>query len=269
MNFFINLKNTEISYKELTLKDYKFLLKSVYGEVEDVKLCIENLISLISSLTDKPKSWICSLNLLEFICFFIDLRSNSIGSLCPLTLKKDQKTNIDLNLNRVRDLFMSVCQYKQIDIEELRFSLKLPPTSFYLLNEPDSLGYCVERVCFAGKEYNLTSEETLVLLDKMPLKNSLVLNKEIENMLRNANDINIFSMFNNEELYLPFRLSLSSCIWFIKLIFGEPLEDLFSNIFYLSHHSNMSSSYLETCSVGEYKYFVNLLKKTLSPSENL
>lgn len=76
-------------------------------------------------------------------------------------------------------------------------------------------------------------------------------------------------MFNNEELYLPFRLSLSSCIWFIKLIFGEPLEDLFSNIFYLSHHSNMSSSYLETCSVGEYKYFVNLLKKTLSPSENL
>lgn len=269
MIFYLKLKDTEVSYNELTLKDYKTLLKSLYGDIEDYSPCLKSLSFLVSSLTGKPNEWVNSLNLLDFVCFFLDLRSNSLGNSCSLTLKKNEKTNINLNLNKVQELLNNIESKKCIQMNNSTVCIGLPSLNFYISSTTkDIASYCVETVTVKDKLYCLSLKESADFLNALPLKQSLILNKEIENLLDSVNQTNLFSMFNNKELELFFNLTPSFCVWLIKLIFGEPLEDLFANIFYLSHHSHINASYLETCSVGEYKYFVNLLRKTLTPPEN-
>ncbi len=52
-------------------------------------------------------------------------------------------------------------------------------------------------------------------------------------------------------------------MWFVKLFFSEPLNTLYDNIFYLSYKANMNSEYIESCTPGEYIYFIKKLEQIL------
>jgi hypothetical protein len=51
------------------------------------------------------------------------------------------------------------------------------------------------------------------------------------------------------------------------LLFGEDLGSFYDNLFALSYSGKMNAEYIENLPVGEYNYFIGLLKQTLASKE--
>ena len=76
-------------------------------------------------------------------------------------------------------------------------------------------------------------------------------------------------MFNKNLITLIFCFFIAQFneCWFVKLLFAEPLDVLYDNMYYLSNIGRMDLGYLESCTPGEYTYFVKKLEQSLNTEQ--
>lgn len=268
MKFVSKLSQETIVFTELLVKDYKNLLKGLYGEDIEPVVFVDCVCELLASITNKSEDYFRHMNIIDLFCLLLDVRINSMGNICSVNLTKanNKKAKLDLNLEHIKKSLSiinkqinSCVSYKEMEVE-----LSCPSIN-NLISKKEELSF-IKKVSIKGIPFNITTNEQLtVLTEYLPVNLFLDINQKIKEIIKTVNSLNFLSVYGLKEEYLGFNLNISSIIWYIKLFFEEPLDVFYKNFFYLSYYGHMNASYLESISIGEYNYFVRCLKDTLSP----
>lgn len=270
MKFISHLSKERLICNELHIKHYKNIIKSCYGETIDSHVFIENLCEVFVQLTNKPIEFFKRLNILDLFCLLLDIRINSQGSSCSLSLtRNEKKVNLDLNLNHVREELKTLYDDLTvvINVNSVEVLFECPGIDRLLQDSTaDYIPYIKQSIVMTNNEAkqlvipdNSTAEW---LFDSMPPKVSLEIIRQFSVFVERVTGVNFLSRYGIKDQSLSFIPSIESLIWFTKLLFNEPLESLYENIFALAYAGKMTPQYIEECAIGEYIFFSNCLRKT-------
>ena len=276
MKFVSELSKDTLICSELQVKDYKELLKCTYGDDTNQLIFIETLSEIFSKVANKPTEHFKKLNVIDLFCLLLDVRINSLGDICKVVITKDdKKMNLELRLDFIRDDLKNLFNVLSTTIEQSNVKVEFEcPSVERLLQKANEeylyfiKGSYIKKDNFAKFVEIATNDHAQMFFEKLSPKVSLQIIEQFESFVKSATGINFLSRYGIEDQTLNFLPSLSSLIWFTKLIFNESLESFYDNLFYLSHHGHMNAEYIENSAVGEYNYFVTCLKNVLSPKES-
>ncbi len=280
MNFLTQLSKDTLICSELQVKDYKQILKCTFGDTPDKTIFIETVCRMLSKVTDKPLEYVKQLNIIDFFCLLLDIRANSLGNCSLVLTQNNQKYNIELDLIKVKEETSRLFQQLTTTIKHsnLEVSFECPSIERLMQNtKEDYLSY-IKSSCITKKRKKCfavitTNEQAEMFFDALPPKVSLEIIENFNKFVESITKMNYLSRYGFNEQQLVFLPSIDSLLWFAKLLFNEPLNSLYDNIFYLSYSGKMNAEYVENLSVGEYNYFVGLLRQVLAsknspPGEN-
>jgi hypothetical protein len=275
MKFSCKLTTETLTCNELQVKDYKNLLKSIYGETPDENLFIETLCDIFSSVSNKPSDYFKKLTVIDFFCLLLDIRANSLGNICNVTLNHNNtKSNLELKLSRLKeDILNKTILQETVEHENIKIELGCPLIEDINQDISNDCRFYIKNVCLLhlSKQVNcppLTYDQMDKLFDKISAKTYSQINKKCKAIHDSIVTLNFLERYKVKNVNVNFDFSIDYIIWFAKLIFNESLESLFDNIYYLSYLGHMSASYIENAPVGEYNYFVGLLRKSLSSNSD-
>jgi len=107
------------------------------------------------------------------------------------------------------------------------------------------------------------------ILNSLNAKEGNLLITNFYNIAKFINSQNAFDRYKiNTTEKLRFVPNSTSFIWFVKLMYGDSLDSIYNNIFMLSKYANMSPEYLESCTPGEYMFFVKRLEEDFKSNED-
>ena len=271
MNFTAKLSKDTLICSELRVKDYKEILKCTFGDAPDKLIFVETICRIFSKITEKPLEYIKQLNIIDFFCLLLDIRSNSLGD-CTLVLTQDSKKfNVELNLDRVKQETSNLFDQLALTIKNssIEVSFECPSLQRLMQNtKEDYLSY-IKSSCITKKRKKCqvtitTNEQAELFFDALPPKISIEIIESFNKFVQKITSMNYLSYYGFNEQQLTFLPSVDSLLWFTKLLFNEPLTSIYDNMFYLSYSGKMNMEYIETLSVGEYNYFVGLLRQVLA-----
>jgi|688.fasta_scaffold495494_2 hypothetical protein len=267
MKFQTNLIEGPISFSELTVRDYKELLKCILGDDPNKQTFVETVSEVFSNLTKKSEEGFKNLNALDFLIFLIDLRIYTGGNICGVTVKKNEKeAKLNLNLEMLkRDLIKTFSQfYLVIKHEALEIKFQCPSINRLLeksKNEEEYLYFIKSVMISSGKQMFIkNNQEASELFDKLMPKLSLQIIEKYNEFAKACLNTNFLSRYKITESSLMFTPTVESLIWFSKLLFNEPLDVFYNNLFYLCYYGHMNLAHIEQGTVGEYTYYVNMLR---------
>lgn len=270
------LSESVLICSELQVKHYKNLIKSLYGEEPDPEVFFDVLYEIIEAVTNKPRSAIEQMSILDLFCLMIEIRRLCHGDLCKLSVQtEDKKVTLSLNLALLKmDLLkLSRSLAKVVAQDDIQISCRCP--SFKRLEnvKEDAFAAIASVNIREQQKMQITdNEQAEQLLDRLSSKTFFEINQVVNEILASVRNFNIFGRYSYIKRELNFSLSKTYFVWFSKLMFGEDLNEIFNNIFYLSHYNHMNAQYIEELPVGEYNVYVSLLKGYLqsqsSSSEN-
>jgi hypothetical protein len=237
-------KKQPIIYKELTLKEYKNILKSLLSDPIDTDSILLNLNRILINITSLKEEELINLNLLEYLALLVNIRQVSIGNSIFATYKTEtDNINIEINLQETFDEIINCLKKdRTIIINDNNINLKLSiPKIKNLLNKNDNL-YCDQNINDLPAKYFA------------PINNKInTLNKQINN----------FYFFKSPIEKYSIKLSLKLIDYFqlIKILFNDNLLTIYNNIFYLSKICHLTPDYLENSTYGEFKIFVKKVQE--------
>lgn len=271
MKYISELSKDTLVCEELLVKDYKDLLKCSYGETPNKIIFIEILCTVLANISNKPLSYIKSLNIIDLFCLLIDMRANSLG-VCNVRLKQEnQEFNVELNLNLIKaetaELFDCLSTVIEHDGIKIIFEC---PTAERLLDSTteDYLPYIKGSYFIKnGKEHFVeinTNKQAELLFDRIPPKVSLKIIDSFNQFVEKITKKNYLAHYGFNEQKLIFIPSIDSLIWFTKLMFGEDLSSFYENLFYMSYTGRMNLQFLENSAIGEYNYYIGMLRQVIA-----
>lgn len=272
MVFSTSILDRTVFSEELTVKHYKNILKSSYGEHPNKTIFVETIVKILAELTNLEISFFKNLSIVDVFCLLIDIRINSLGSSTEVSFIKDnKKINLELNLLDFKNYIISLKDNLNtiISHEEINVTFECP--SFLRLLENANANYIsfIKQI----KTNNITVDildntQAELIFDNLPPIVSMQILKQFNKAVEYISTANYLAKYGITQEQLIFIPSFDSFIWFTKLLFSEDLSTFYENVFCLSHVAHMSADYIENCVVGEYIYFVNCLKKTTKTQEN-
>ena len=268
MKFVSKLTNDSVVCSELRVKDYKEILKCTLGDEPDQNIFIETICEVLEHTTNKPAEFFKTLSIVDLFLLLLDIRINSQGDSCKVVVTKDDKQmTLELQLDYIRDEAYELSkQFSNTTIKQNNLEVGFECPSLARLVEQTEEDYLYFIKNFKTKKLVEieTNEQAKLLFDKLPAKVSLEIINKFEELVKGFSEHNFLSRYKLTEQQLAFIPSFSSLLWFIKLIFNEPLDVFYDNMFYLCHLGHLNSQYVEESSVGEYMLYVSQLKRTLA-----
>ena len=279
MKFEINIgDNHSLVCKELAVSQYKQMLKTLWPETPAPKPTLNNLFDIFSELTDRPASFFYNLNLIQIFLIILDIRIMSFGSVCKLILGEDEEisknTTISLNLILVRqELFRFLENHsKQITVDGIiQAELRIPSINRLLNDSAKEHFLFLNKATYVPQNKSIEINDNALsenIFNSFPAKLSGFFIKNVKETVNELHSINFLANYSSLEKHkLSFFLTADCLIWYTKLLFSEPLDVFYDNLFYLAHLGNLSLEYIEKCSPGEYTYMVNKLENTLKSKQ--
>jgi hypothetical protein len=247
----LKIKDKNISFKELKVKDYKIILKCLLSEPIDQDNFLLNLNNILLKITSLNETDILEFNILEYLLLLVNIRQISIGSVIFATYKNQKETlNIEINLQKTFDEInkclteVTPLLYKEKDIT-LTFDIPLVKD---VLNKKSNL-FCKEEI-----------DSLPVRFLSIIKKNSFLIQQKIQKYF--------FFKAPVEKYSVKLSVNLDDYFQFIKIIFNENMLTLYNNIFYLNKICHMSAEYLESCTYGEFKIFVKKVQEMYDQQTN-
>lgn len=269
MHFFVNLNDQKLLCSELIVKDYKNLLKTIYGDEADNDLFVENLTLLFAKLTNKPQQYFKEeLSIFDLFLLLIQIRINSLGDTIQLNVTKDEKQmNLELRLDWVMEDIKTILNQVFDEIiaqDKMKLTMGIP--SVERLNENTEEQYLsyMQSIIIDKRIIINNDSEAKQLFNKLSPKNAKKVIESFNKFVEKIIKLNFLARYGIEDQTLTLLPSKESLLFFTKLIFNEDLSCFYDNMFYLSHLGHLSLEYIEQCSAGEYTYFVRKLEQTLS-----
>lgn len=269
MKFISDLSGLKLICSELTVADYKQILKCSFGDEPDLQLFSETICDVVGKLTNKPIEFIKSLPISDVLCILIDLRLRSMGDIVTVSLTKDNnQTSLDLNLVAIRDdikaFYKPFCSSK-INQKDLEIVLSVPSIEMLSTKTNEEYLYFIKSVALKKTTFEIVdTEEASALFEKISAKIASQIISHCGQFIKSVKELNLLSRYEGVEQKLGFVPTLENLLWFVKLLFNEPLDVFYDNIFYLSKHVNMTPSYIESCTPGEYIYFTKKLEASIA-----
>ena len=268
-----------ILFKEPSLKHYKYLLKSLYGETPSPDTFVETIIDIATDITDNPPTYFRDLNVVDFFLFLIDWRMLILGKDCSVIVKqedKEMKLSLDLDLLKtdIIDAFKPFIN-RQIQLNEnIAINFDCPSFSrlcdvFSQTTNEDYLLFIKSAIVKNGNQTHIieikTSKQAEELFNKLLPSASIQIIDHYTDFINVCANLNLLSRYKlKSNQTLPFTPSTQTVIWLCQLFFNESLSSIYDNLFYLSYYGKLDLNYIENGTVGEYVYFTNMLKNMLS-----
>jgi len=270
----VELLTETVVCSELTVRDYKEILKCSFGDQPDKKTFITTISDVLSIVTNKPQEWVLNSSVVDIFLLLLKIKINSHGESCTIVVSKEEKKiNVELGFDHIYEdikQWFSPFLNKNIIDQKVQVTFDSPSLSMLLEEEEDEILYFIKGCKILESNNKLLKpnclKESKMLFESLPPKlvsdiyahyNSFA--KEIFN----KNLLSRYPLIGNEQK-LMFSPSLDSLIWFTKLMFNEPLDGFYDNLFYLTNLGHFSTDYIERCTPGEYVYFTKKLEYTLS-----
>lgn len=268
-----------VSLNELSLRDYKAILKTSYGEEVMSNNFIESMLLVLVNNSQESKDFFLNLNLCDLINVLIELRANSMGNIASVVVPKDQtQTRIDIRLDWIQeDIKKSIvfCEEQYVELDEIKIYFGIPSLIKLIstLSEEEQFLCFLHKVQIKGSDnkvfYIKTLEDARKLLNMISAKNGKLIIDKFQDIVLYFQKQNFLTRYKIEtQEQLKFVPSISSLLWYTKLMFNEPLDSLYHNIFMLAKYGNIDPNYLEKCTPGEYIYFVKKLEESLAAEGN-
>jgi len=269
MKFKINIDKQTISCKELPVFLYKDLLKSTYGDEPDVQTFLEVFFDILSSISNKPISYFKELSIIDLLSCIFQLRMNTFGDRVNINLNsEDAKKTLELRLDWANEdllRFDKEIINKTLIVDSIEVKLNSP--TIQRLEEISNEEYLcfVQGIKIGNKFIDIkTNEEAKNITEKLPIKITIAIIEYFEQVVKEIRNLNFLKRYGITEPTLGFVPSSSSLLWFTKLMFNESIQSFYDNIFYLSKLANISPSFIESCSVGEYFVYTGTLQRTIA-----
>ncbi len=271
MKYICQLSKETLICTELIVKDYKEILKCSYGEEPNKKIFVETICEILGRIVQKPATFIRTLNIIDVFCLLLDIRFNSLGA-CNVTLtQNEQKYNLELNLGYIKEETEQLFSKLSTTIEHngIEIVFECPSVERLLQStKEDYLTYIKGSYVTKNDVRKFisinTNEQAELLFDKISPKISLEIIQKFNTFVETITGMNFLSRYGFKDQRLVFVPSLDSLIWFTKLMFNEDLSSLYENIFYLGYTGRMSAEYVENAAVGEYNYYIALLRQVVA-----
>lgn len=272
MKFVSKISNESLICNELQVKHYKEIIKCTIGDEPDATIFIETFCSVLSNIVDKPINYIKSLSILDLLCLLIDIRYNSLGVCKLIVTQEGKKINLELNLEVVKKdlttLFDKLTE--KTTFNDIEVTLSVP--SILRLSGPFNEDYIpyITKCTFSGtKTFDVTTnEQANKVFNLFPPKLSLQIIAKFNKIIEQIYSVNLLERYGIPNQRLVVIPTITFLIWFTKLLFGEDLGSFYDNLFSLSYSGKMNAEYVENLPVGEYNYFIGLLKQTLSSKQS-
>jgi len=271
VKFISKLTNESVVCSELKVKDYKEILKCTLGDEPDQNIFIETICEVLERTTNKTADFFKNLSVIDLFILLLDLRINSQGDVCKVVVTKDEKQmNLELQLEDLKKEMLEFSKQalnSEIEQDNLKIIFSSPSSTRLLETTEEEYLYFIKEVYFKKLNKRIlveTNEQARLLFDVLVPKTSLKIIEQFNETIKKFSEYNFLKKYKGVEQKLSFLPSLSSLIWFTKLLFNEPLEALYNNIFYLAHLGHIDANYIENCSSGEYLLFTKILERTLN-----
>ena len=269
MKFVSELSKESLVCAELTVKEYKELLKCTFGDEPDIDVFSETVCDIIGKLSNNPVEFIKSLPISDVLCILIDLRLKSMGDTVTVSLKSDDKQlSLDLNLCTIREdikqFYKPFC-YSEIIQKDLGIILSIPSIEMLSTKTEEEYLYFIKSVCLKKNKFEICNvQEASALFEKVSAKVASQIISHCGEFIKSVKELNLLSKYKGINQRLSFIPTIENMLWFAKLLFNEPLDTFYDNIFYLAKHVNLTPSYIESCTPGEYIYFVRKLETSFA-----
>ena len=275
MKFPIHLSDRKLICSEMTLKEYKDILKVTYGEDPNKEIFLETITSVLANLTNTSQEFFRELSAIELLIALLAIRIQSMGDVTTVTLKRNETVaSLDLRLDWIKEDLEGINNtFCNFAVPESNYTLFLSPPSLSRLAEPlaeDEFLYFIKGVTFNETQKVLVDDnvKAKALFRQLPARTSAKIFNYFQDFIHTIKNTNFLARYGTDDQALIFVPSTESIMWFAKLMFNESLETFFDNIFYLSHHSHLNSAYLDGCSPGEYMYLSRKLQEVLSQNKS-
>ena len=272
MKFPITLSSIKVKCSELKVKQYKEILKSIYGDEPSTLLFADTLLYIFSDLLNLDKDYLqANLTVYDLFLLLLEVRTHSLGNTSSIVIERDsKKMTVNLNLDNIKVDLEKINPLKfetSVSFNDMTINLK-PPTLEKILTslevEDEYLLIIDNLENQSGIVKINTSEQAKHLFNVLPPKISLQIIDFYRQYIEATASNNFLERYGIVDQKLNFIPTLETVIWFAKLFFNESLSSLYDNIFYLSIKGKMSAEYIEQCNPGEYIYFVKKLEEWLS-----
>lgn len=267
----LDLFQTSIFVKELKVKHFKILLKTLLGDKPSPEDTFYNLINVLSEITSLDQEELKCLSVIDFLIIVIFIRSISIGGSIQLEILDKKNTKLELNLSRViHNLKNGYAFNFKHSINDIKIILKYPSVKSFLLPINDEDNFLnvkdyIQDLSIANNKTvnisNLTDKTFLQLFEALPANYGAKIIKEVYKLKQHLYQINLLQHLADENLSLC--LTPNTFIFIFQLLFSKNLFPLYENIFALAKFANFSPEYIEECTPGEYTIFIKMLERIL------
>ena len=283
MNSYVNrieVFGKDVQIKELLLKDYRTILKCLFGDTPNVKNLFENIDIIMEKYSSLNLYEIEELDFIDYLIILAKIRNISLSGVLKLRMEDDGKiATLNLSLSDVIQTFYDIKRdfrksekntfgkyeivYRLPTLSELascqyddRF--ELDATIFI-----DEIYHNSENICAIQK--NLPISDRNELFNKLPAKYSLKIVKDIKVMDDKLKKINLINLLNHpdigEKCNLPFDFNIRNITFLIKMLFSDDLMSMYESFYTMSE--KMSPEYLDNCTPGEFGLFIKIYESKL------
>ncbi len=272
-----NLLSSTVKFNELTLKQYRQLLKCFLGDEISTELIFNNIDTILTEVTDLSEKQIKNLSFLDYCLLLFNVRQVSIGDSVFLYAEDDEQKQlkIDLSVSKVIEQVINSNLKKLLEpenIESYIIEYRVPSISEILTLEQLKDDYSIytfflKTLKFSNnttidfEQFNYKDREQIA--QKIPIKVMTSVTKRTHSIIEECNEINLLKSINNNLFDKQLSLTLNSQIiaFVLKLLYNTSLESIYELMFALSKVANISCLFLDDCSPGEFYYFTKKLEE--------
>lgn len=270
----VNLLTTSVNCSELTVKDYKEILKCSYGDNPDKKTFVTTISEVLSNITDKTPEYFFNCSIVDVFLLLLKTKINSQGESCKIVVTKDEKKmNLELRFDYIYEdikAWFEPFLNKIIKLDSVEVLFDCPSLKTIQEQGEEEIYYFIRGCRILGKHDALLSpstvEESKMLFESLSPKLASDIYSHYFSLAKEISAKNLLHRYPliADDQRLMFTPTIDSLIWFTKLMFNEPLDSFYDNLFYLTNLGRFSTEYIENCTPGEYIYFTKKLEQTLS-----
>jgi hypothetical protein len=193
-----------------------------------------------------------------------------MGDVVTVSLNNDKmQRSIDLNLTLLKeDVQQFYAQFSNTKIKQADVDIFMSIPSIEMLSTKTSEEYLyfIKSVKLKNKDlFEITNVEMASsLFETIPAKTASKIINYCQEFIKDIQSLNLLSRYKGIDQTFGFIPTIENLLWFVKLMFNESLSSFYDNIFYLAKHVNMSPSYIESCTPGEYIYFTKKLEEFIA-----
>ena len=272
MKFAVELLGERVFCSELSLKEYKEILKITFGDEPSPEIFAVSVCDLLSQLTNKPSTFFEELNVYELVSLIIDIRAQSMGNTASVKLTKGEKEyGLELDFIPFKSKLLQLSNQfkKEIDLgNDVSLVLTPPGVKKLLESASEEYLYFIAGLSVRGSFHKIeTVKDASEVFDRLSSRTAKLVLDYFRELIRVSVETNFLDKYKDFDQKIRFVPSISSIILFTKVMFNESLSGFYDNIFALARYGKMNSLYIEQCTPGEYIYFVKTLQRSL-PERN-